>query len=156
MNWDAIGAIGEVVGAIAVFISLIYLATQVRTQNRESRLTAVHEIQVAFRESYQAFTVGNLAEVFQKGEEDWSSLTLAETIRLLGGLLPMLRLWEEAFIQHEQGRLEARIWEGIDGQFSSYLSYKVVAKAWDLRGLYFDRKFQDHVNGLESLELRTK
>ena len=30
MNWDAIGAIGEIVGAIAVVATLVYLATQIR------------------------------------------------------------------------------------------------------------------------------
>ena len=34
MNWDAIGAIGEVVGALAVLITLIYLANQIRQSNR--------------------------------------------------------------------------------------------------------------------------
>jgi hypothetical protein len=28
MNWDAIGAIGEVIGAVAVVASLVYLAVQ--------------------------------------------------------------------------------------------------------------------------------
>lgn len=41
MTWDAIGAIGEIVGAIAVVASLIYLASQIRNQNnialRDSR-----------------------------------------------------------------------------------------------------------------------
>jgi len=30
VNWDAIGAIGEIVGAVAVLITLLYLAIQVR------------------------------------------------------------------------------------------------------------------------------
>ena len=42
MNWDAIGAIGEIVGASAVVISLVYLASQIRIQNRESRAASVH------------------------------------------------------------------------------------------------------------------
>lgn len=33
MNWDAIGAVGEIVGALAVVISLVYLASQIRIQN---------------------------------------------------------------------------------------------------------------------------
>lgn len=33
MNWDAIGAIGEIVGAIAVVVSLMYLAIQIRTSS---------------------------------------------------------------------------------------------------------------------------
>lgn len=34
MNWDAIGAIGEIAGALAVVASLIYLATQLRQNNK--------------------------------------------------------------------------------------------------------------------------
>ena len=30
MNWDAIGAVGEIVGALAVVVTLIYLAVQTR------------------------------------------------------------------------------------------------------------------------------
>jgi hypothetical protein len=30
MNWDAVGALGEVLGSIAVFLTLGYLAVQVR------------------------------------------------------------------------------------------------------------------------------
>ena len=40
MNWDAIGAIGEMLGAVAVVVSLIYLAQQVRTSNRLARAEA--------------------------------------------------------------------------------------------------------------------
>ena len=34
INWDAIGAIGETLGALAVFASLIYLAFEVRQNSR--------------------------------------------------------------------------------------------------------------------------
>ena len=37
MNWEAIGAVGEIIGAVAVVISLIYLATQVRSSSRATR-----------------------------------------------------------------------------------------------------------------------
>jgi hypothetical protein len=37
MNWEALGAIGEVFGAIAVFITLGYLAIQVRHARQETR-----------------------------------------------------------------------------------------------------------------------
>lgn len=30
MNWEAIGAVGEIVGAIAVVVTLVYLTNQVR------------------------------------------------------------------------------------------------------------------------------
>ncbi len=34
MNWEALGAIGEIVGAIAVVVTLVYLALQVRSSAR--------------------------------------------------------------------------------------------------------------------------
>jgi len=40
VNWDAIGAIGEIVGAAAVVISLIYLAGQMRMSNKLARSEA--------------------------------------------------------------------------------------------------------------------
>jgi hypothetical protein len=30
MNWEALGAIGDTLGAVAVFVTLAYLAAQVR------------------------------------------------------------------------------------------------------------------------------
>jgi hypothetical protein len=33
MNWDAIGAVGEIVGAVAVVATLFFLATQIRASN---------------------------------------------------------------------------------------------------------------------------
>jgi hypothetical protein len=44
MNWEAIGAIGELFGALAVVLTLIYLATQVRQNTLAMRVAAKQEI----------------------------------------------------------------------------------------------------------------
>ena len=41
MNWDAIGAVGEILGALAVFVTLIYLAIQTRDNVKVLRARAV-------------------------------------------------------------------------------------------------------------------
>ena len=40
VNWDAVGAIGEIVGALAVVATLIYLSIQLRQNTRSSELAA--------------------------------------------------------------------------------------------------------------------
>ena len=45
MNWEAIGAIGEIVGAIAVVATLGYLATQIRQNTRSVRASAYQAAQ---------------------------------------------------------------------------------------------------------------
>ena len=43
MNWEAIGAIGEVVGAAAVVASLVYLAVQIRQNTRTIRRASARQ-----------------------------------------------------------------------------------------------------------------
>lgn len=44
MNWDAIGTVADIVGAIAVVVSLLYLAVQVRQNAAVSRSSAFRAI----------------------------------------------------------------------------------------------------------------
>lgn len=40
MNWDAIGAIAETIGSVAILITLAYLAVQVRQANKIAQSTS--------------------------------------------------------------------------------------------------------------------
>ena len=44
MNWDAVGSVAETIGALGVILSLIYLANQIRNQNRQARLDSINEL----------------------------------------------------------------------------------------------------------------
>ena len=48
MNWDAAGAIGEIIGATAVVVSVIYLAVQIRGQTEQAKLAATRELMSNF------------------------------------------------------------------------------------------------------------
>ena len=57
MNWDAIGAIGEIIGAFAVFITLAYLALQIRQNTKAVHSSAldstVNTISIARQSIYE-------------------------------------------------------------------------------------------------------
>lgn len=65
MNWESIGAIGEVSGTIGVIVTLIYLASQLR-QNTNALRSASHEhwnqISASFTDFY-ARQAGDLPEI---------------------------------------------------------------------------------------------
>ena len=42
MNWEMISAVGRMLGAIGVIISIIYLAAKIRNQNKENRRAAMN------------------------------------------------------------------------------------------------------------------
>ena len=87
MSWEAIGAIGEIAGALAVVVTLAYLAQQIRNQNRANEIAAFEGIVDAFsqmnlmlaadKELYRIFTTGlNDPNELDDGEAGRFSLLL--------------------------------------------------------------------------------
>jgi hypothetical protein len=91
MNWEAIGAVGEVLGAIGVIVTLGYLAVQVRRSN--SLATAEshrHSYQVVGPSILALAENADLAKIFTAGLADRNSLSDDDRVRfdmLLGNLV---------------------------------------------------------------------
>jgi hypothetical protein len=49
MNWEAIGAVGEILGVIAVVVTLIYLAIQIRHSTAQARASMTKDLFLATR-----------------------------------------------------------------------------------------------------------
>jgi hypothetical protein len=73
MNWDAMGAVGEIVGAIAVLVTLIYLAAQIR-QNAKA-LDRQSDIAQAQIQQMRADSVTQLSSVATANPENVALLT---------------------------------------------------------------------------------
>ena len=142
MNWDAISAIGEIVGAVAVVVSLIYLASQIRQQNRESRISSSHEITEAFRDTIGALKDPAMAELSVKAMRGLEGLTDAEKLQVLALAQTYFRVWEEAHYQATEGRLEAGMWEAMCVQFGGIMSLPLFAESWTLRKSAYRKDFQ--------------
>jgi hypothetical protein len=89
MNWEAIGAIGEMIGAVGVILTLGYLAYQIRqntlqlTQNeRTSIAAAVNVSTTSYRENRRfIYTSAEVSEIMLKGMADPQSLDATELYR---------------------------------------------------------------------------
>ncbi len=69
MNWDAIGAIAELLGAVGVIASLVYLATQIRQSRSQMGLNTT-----ALRASSQQAVSENLIELLVRATSDPENL----------------------------------------------------------------------------------
>ena len=92
MNWEAIGAIGEILGAIAVLVTLVYLALQIRQNTYQIREAASQDTIHLWNTISQA-TVSdpNLVEIFLKGQNDLSALNPVERKRYTEYCLMVIR-----------------------------------------------------------------
>jgi hypothetical protein len=89
MNWEAVGAIGEIVGAVGVIVTLGYLAVQVRQNSRQlersveaSRVAADDSISRGFdRWRELSVTDNGTADLFLRGMEDIGNLGQADRLQ---------------------------------------------------------------------------
>jgi hypothetical protein len=75
MNWDAIGAIGEIIGAVAVVVTLVYVAHQIRENSRQLKLVSLTDTFSVLAEAFNPILNNehNL-RVWTTGLEDPSTL----------------------------------------------------------------------------------
>lgn len=122
MSWDAVGAIAELLGAAAVFLSLIYLAVQTRQNTQALRSAAFHQVRDSFSEVSLAMSQNpellGLTVKAIRGEE----LSEAEEIQVNFIFTTMTRKGESACFQSNEGNLQLESWLGIRATLLGLLS----------------------------------
>ncbi len=99
MNWEAIGAIGEVLGAIAVLVTLLYLAVQIRQNTQALKVTAMgtlHDVHVV-TEKNEPY----IASLVKLGRDE--PLDPIERIVAVERFLTIVRAFERLWLQQEMG-----------------------------------------------------
>jgi len=82
MNWEAIGAVGETVGALAVLVTLVYLAMQIRQNTRAVQAAAVDSANSQVSKTREViFADADVTNMYRRGSEDPASLSEDDTIR---------------------------------------------------------------------------
>ena len=82
MNWNAIGAISEVLAAIAVVITLIYLARQIRQNSQAVEVSALRDTTEQWNRWSEALaTSPDLADIVARGNKSYRNLPEVEALR---------------------------------------------------------------------------
>jgi hypothetical protein len=68
MNWDALGAIGELIGAVAVVVTLLYVARQIHQANAQTQARARYSFIEAYGHMNSSITENkDVASIFRRG-----------------------------------------------------------------------------------------
>jgi hypothetical protein len=114
VNWEAISAIGQIVGALAVVISLIYLATEIRSNARETRRAAMRStLDSLTRFAHQVTEHADLAELRNRGFDDFESLEDTDRARFNSYMHALFRIVEDVYYQNLDGHLDPHRWRGV-------------------------------------------
>ena len=108
MNWEAIGAIGEIVGAGAVVVTLGYLAVQIRHSMNATKIDSRQRVLDRYSDALGNLLAPDTLDSMRNGlhgfddmsGKDQASFTLAQTI-FANNLLNALRLRDEGTLDEE-------------------------------------------------------
>lgn len=111
MNWEALGAIGEIVGALGVIITLGYLAIQIRHNSKLLKLNNTQQTLNSSRDSFLAsISHHNIPMIMAKGED----LTPDEEIAMQYWSNAQMRNFENAYLQYKNGGLDQELIDAIE------------------------------------------
>jgi hypothetical protein len=149
MNWDAISAVGEIIGAAAVVISLLYLAVQIRDQNKQSRLSAMHDMSRELRDATTMFANEDITSIFVRANQSYESITEAESVRWVILVTNLFRAWENAFLENKDGHLDRGVWMALSRDYMRPMGAPSFQHVWNLRRENYDTEFCEYVDNLQ-------
>jgi len=131
MNWNAIGAVGEVGGAIGVVVTLIYLAGQLR-QNTKALRSASYEhwndISSSFTDFYARFAT-ELSEIERRGSLE--NLTSEQQKIVIAFGIKAIDQSQTAFLHHRAGTLDDDVFEARMNSFQMIVDgFPLLRQAW--------------------------
>jgi hypothetical protein len=154
MDWAAISAIGEIIGALAVVVSLIYVSLQLRAGTQALQTATRDSVFKSLLEwNYAVMGEPRLAWINQAGALDFQALDEEDRARYMQLMYTFLKMFENIFLHHLEGALGKSIWESNLPLVSAYLTQPGARYYWEKRRSSFDPRFNAVIENLRPSEV---
>ena len=145
MNWEAASAVAELIGAIAIIVSLIYLTTQIR-QNTKSIQTANYGTWIEAAGSANAL-VANSANHLEDALQGNRPLGSAEEWTFRLHMMQLLNGFEAIYLFHLHKTIDTPFFESKMRGARKMLIMPGVSSFWDDWSDVYDPRFVKYLNG---------
>ena len=150
MNWDALSAISQLIGSLAVVLSVLYLAVQVHQSTRVAKLAMQDAAATALRDVTKPLMENaELERIWRVGLEDISALSIEERARFFHAVYQFLKAFETIHFHYVYGMMDRDLWQGWHGLLRHYVVAPGMAHYWKLRPEVFSERFRNFVNSLQ-------
>ena len=149
MNWDAIGAVGEILGAAAVVATLIYLARQMRQEARSNTAEAMG----SWLADYNGMVLEilrdpKIAQIFRQGLTDFEQLSENDQMRFHAWMVPHLLNAQVLYFQLSDGIMHQRIADQILPFNAMMLKTRGGSYWWSTARSIWRPEFVEHIDKL--------
>ena len=150
ISWDAIGAVAELLGAIGVIATLLYVSRQIRESSKAQRTATQHAVLAEFRAGVnQIMQDPDLFEgfrIFSEGQQVPHDYRLKVAMHIGN----QFRIYEELYLAYLDGNVASEFWEPRERTMVDvYLRHELARRWWTRTGTAMhSRPFVDLVDSL--------
>ena len=149
MNWEQMGAIAQVAAAIGLIPSLIYLAIQVREQNRVNRRASLDLHSTQQIELIRTINESpDFSSIYLRGLNDFESLDPASRLRFGAYLMRVFRYWDGIYFHYADGAMPPQFWQSVRRQIQDVVAYPGVQAWWASRKHWYTDEFNVLIAGV--------
>ena len=142
---DALGNVGDFVGGLAVVITLIYLAIQVRSNTAALRTTSRQAIVAGIRAHIQFFADPHTWRAYVEGLSEFPDMPFEERGLFTNALFDHSLFFQSVFALHESGQLEDETYQSYLTWFSCQLATPGGSAWWEEGRMLFPARMMDAV-----------
>lgn len=153
LNWEAIGAVGETLGAVGVIVTLGYLAYQLRQNTRALKLNA--EFSAAQEHIHNSVNVSGTAvpDVVFRGLEDPAQLTREESAQFVFWFNGSMRMYQHQHLMFLEGNLSQASWTSTERLIKGFVQNEGWKAYWSVRRNTYSDEFQRLIDNLDTSEV---
>jgi hypothetical protein len=149
VNWEALGAIANVLTAVGVIATLIYLAIQIRQNTKAVRSSSIQNLVQSFSTTAQAAVENEyIIPLLLKANSGTDSLTEEERARLHFWFIMTFRRFEGVYFQRDLGIVDADVIDGFERSHIAILASKSAQEWWANSKEIFNAGFVSYLEHL--------
>ena len=148
MSWEAVSGIAEIVGALVVVISLLYVAIQIQQNTKATRYQATQNLISSMSDAHFRISEdGELAALMRKGCSSRGSLNEDEQLRFNMWLFSTYNQYDFAYHQYRAGELDEEIWRKMEFELPLWINnLPGVGEWWQQDKVRMSKDFVDYVD----------
>jgi len=136
----------QVIGAIAVVISLFYVGFQIKRNTSAVRSATAQAIHNNYADWYMNLMGdAELNRIALKGVRDYASLDDIEKAQFIETFMAFISFSQNAFYQWRKKALSPWLWDGWELHVMNFLSAPGGKGFWKERGYVFGKEYRDYV-----------
>lgn len=154
MSLEQASLVAQIVSALAIIASLIFVGLQVRQATKAVRNSSSQAHSSIYTQIVTTLIEhGDFAGIWRRTLIDPASVNEVDWVRFVAYCSALFRFYESSRVQWLHGQLNQEHWQTIEGQVRTLATQPGIQAWWKLRGHWHSASFRAWFEAIPSSEL---